>query len=66
MSTVMINLCRGKLTFKQKQKLVKEITDILSKVGLPKEGVHIIINEQPSENCSCGGILLSEKFPNEY
>ncbi len=66
MSVIIMHLCKGKVTLSQKQKLLKEITNKVAEVtGCPKQGIHIVINEQPQENCSCGGISVSEKFPAE-
>jgi 4-oxalocrotonate tautomerase len=46
-----------------KEKLVAEVTDVVTKiVECPKEVVHIILREVPRENWATGGVQHSKKF----
>jgi 4-oxalocrotonate tautomerase len=43
-----------------KRKIVKGITRVFEEIGIPKEGVEIIIYETPKTNWATGGELHSE------
>lgn len=46
----------------QKEELVKEFTEIASKVtGIPADLFYVFINESKKENIGVGGTLLSEQ-----
>lgn len=61
MPLVHIDLVEGR-SHDQLKNMVKDITDVISKdVDVPKERVHIVINEMKKENYSVGGILKSEE-----
>jgi 4-oxalocrotonate tautomerase len=60
MPTVYISLFPGK-TPEKKEELIKKVTDaIADTLQIPKDRVHIIINEVPKENIGHGGIPLSK------
>ncbi len=49
----------GKLTKEQKQEIVKEFTDSLSKItGKSNESIYILIEEHDREDWGVGGNLL--------
>ncbi len=61
MPVITIDLWEGR-TVEQKRKLVKGVTDVVSKTtGCPEDAVQIIIKDHPKENWSIGGTLASEK-----
>jgi len=60
MPVVIVNMWTGRNT-EQKKTLVKGITDVFTKVGVPAEAVHIIINDIPKSNWGTGGKLASEE-----
>lgn len=60
MPVVIVNMWAGRNT-EQKKTLVKGITDVFTKVGVPAEAVHIIINDIPKSNWGTGGKLASEE-----
>ena len=52
----------GKLSRKQKKKVVKGVTDVLAKeTGKPKDSILIFIDEEARENIASGGVLLDAK-----
>jgi 4-oxalocrotonate tautomerase len=51
------------LSFEKKEKLAKEITQLASTImDIPKESYVVFIKENPYENMSQGGVLISEKI----
>jgi 4-oxalocrotonate tautomerase len=62
MPVVIVNMWAGRNT-EQKKTLVKGITDVFTKVGVPAEAVHIIINDIPKSNWGTGGKLAAEETP---
>jgi 4-oxalocrotonate tautomerase len=51
------------LSFEKKEKLAKEISQLASGImEIPKEAYVVFIKENPYENMSQGGILISEKL----
>ena len=47
----------------QKEQLVKEFTEIASRVtGIPADLFYVFINESKKENIGVGGVLLSNKW----
>jgi 4-oxalocrotonate tautomerase len=52
----------GRLTRKQKKKIVKGVTRVISKeADKPKDSIIIFIDEESRENIAKGGRLLDEK-----
>jgi 4-oxalocrotonate tautomerase len=52
----------GRLTRKQKKKIVKGVTRVISEeAGKPKDSIIIFIDEESRENIAKGGKLLDEK-----
>ncbi len=57
-----INIDISQLSKEQKQDLVKETTEIASKItGISKEAFVVFINEHDKDNISVGGTLLSDR-----
>jgi 4-oxalocrotonate tautomerase family enzyme len=51
------------LSFEKKEKLVKEITQLVSDITkIPKDAFVIFIKENSYDNMGQGGILISEKL----
>jgi 4-oxalocrotonate tautomerase len=51
----------GKLTKKQKEKMVQGVTDVIAEAaGKPKESILIFIDEEIRENIAKGGVLLED------
>lgn len=51
----------GKLTKKQKKKMVKGVTEVVADAaGKPKESVLIFIDEESRENIAKAGVLLED------
>jgi len=51
------------LSFEKKEKLAKDITQLASTImDIPKESYVVFIKENPYENMSQGGVLISEKI----
>ena len=51
------------LSFEKKEKLAKDITQLASTImDIPKELYVVFIKENPYENMSQGGVLISEKI----
>ena len=51
------------LSFDKKEKLAKEITQLASDImNIPKDAYVVFIKENPYENMSQGGVLISEKI----
>ncbi|MFP7753572.1 tautomerase family protein [Thermodesulfobacteriota bacterium B35] len=52
----------GTLSRKQKKKIVKGVTDVISRVAdKPRESIIIFIDEDSRENVAAGGVLLADK-----
>jgi len=52
----------GKLSRKQKKKIVKGVTRIIAtEANKPKDSVIIFIDEESRENIATGGVLLADK-----
>ncbi|MCF6186010.1 MAG: tautomerase family protein [Desulfobulbaceae bacterium] len=52
----------GKLSRKQKKKIVKGVTKVIAdEAGKPKDSIIIFIDEDSGENVATGGVLLDEK-----
>lgn len=52
----------GKLSRKQKKKIVKGVTEVISRVAeKPKDSILIFIDEEKRENIAAGGLLLDQK-----
>ncbi|MDO1605451.1 2-hydroxymuconate tautomerase [Lactobacillus sp. YT155] len=61
MPIVHIDLVEGR-SDDQLKKMVQDVTNAISQdVDVPKERIHIIINEMKKNNYSVGGILKSEE-----
>lgn len=57
-----VTLEMAKLSKEQKQTLVREITESVSKVsGIPAEGIYVFIKENDLDNIGVGGKLLSDR-----
>jgi 4-oxalocrotonate tautomerase len=51
------------LSFEKKEKLVKEVSQLVSDItNIPKEAYVIFIKENSYDNMGQGGILISEKL----
>jgi 4-oxalocrotonate tautomerase len=63
MPIVQISLIQGR-TAEKKEGLIKKVTDaIVDALQIPKDKVHIILNEVPKENIGRGGVPLSKADP---
>lgn len=62
MPVVTIEMWAGR-TIEQKKKLVEGITSVMTKIGIPREAIHIIIQDIPKHNWATGGKLASEEPP---
>ncbi len=52
----------GKLSCKQKKKIVKGVTKVIAdEAGKPKDSIIIFIDEDSRENVATGGVLLADK-----
>ncbi len=52
----------GRLTRKQKKKIVKGVTRVIAEeAGKPRDSIIIFIDEESRENIAKGGRLLDEK-----
>jgi len=53
------------ISLEKKEKLAKEVSQLVSDImSIPKEAFVIFIKENPYENMSQGGVLISEKIKN--
>ena len=63
MPNVNIAMAQGRPSEK-KEELIRSVTDAISMtLNVPKESVHIVLQEAPKENFGHGGISLSKKMP---
>jgi 4-oxalocrotonate tautomerase len=63
MPIVQISLLPGR-TPEKKEELIKNVTDaIADTLQIPKDRVHIVLNEVPKENLAHGGVPLSKINP---
>ncbi len=60
MPVVIVEMWQGRTTA-QKGQLAKGITDEFSKIGVPRDQVHIIFKDNKKSNWATGGKLASEK-----
>jgi len=52
----------GKLSYEQKQTIVKEFTETAARVtGIPEKDYYVFIKENATENVGVGGTLLSDR-----
>ena len=52
----------GKLSRKQKKKIAKGVTKVISaEANKPKDSILIFIDEESRENVATGGVLLADK-----
>ena len=52
---------RGGRPPEKKEELIVRVTDTIAEtLGIPKEGVHIVLYEVPTENFGHGGVPLSK------
>ncbi len=60
MPIVQINMIAGR-TPEKKEELIKNVTNaIADTLQIPKERVHIVLNDIPKENIGRGGVPLSK------
>ena len=59
MPVVTVEMWEGR-TVEQKKQLVEGITDTFTRIGVPKEALHIIIQDIPKHNWGHAGRLASE------
>jgi 4-oxalocrotonate tautomerase len=59
MPVVIVEMWEGR-TVEQKKQLVEGITDTFVRIGVPKEALHIIIQDIPKHNWGHAGKLASE------
>ncbi|MBE0478855.1 tautomerase family protein [Candidatus Aerophobetes bacterium] len=57
-----VNITSWPMDSDRKAKVIKKITDAFVEVGIPAEGVTVIINDLPKENWGTGGEQHSVKF----
>jgi 4-oxalocrotonate tautomerase len=58
MPIVQISMIQGR-TPEKKEQLIKKVTDAIVEVlQIPKERVHIVLNDVPKENIGRGGVPL--------
>lgn len=62
MPLVQITIWEG-VSPQAKRKIVEGVTKVFEELGIPREGVEVIIYEVPKENWAHGGQLHSERFP---
>jgi 4-oxalocrotonate tautomerase len=61
MPYVQISLVQGR-TPSKKEELIKKVTDaIVETLQIPKDQVHILLNEVPKENIGDGGVPLTKQ-----
>lgn len=61
MPLVNIDLIEGR-TNEQKKELISEISKCFEKIGIPKDKVHVILNEVKKENWGFNGVPATEWF----
>ena len=59
MPVVIVEMWEGR-TVEQKKQLVEGITDTFTRLGVPREALHIIIQDIPKHNWGHAGKLASE------
>lgn len=59
MPVVQVSVWAG-MSDESKRRIVEGITKVFEEIGIPKEGVEIIIYETPKTNWATGGELHSE------
>jgi 4-oxalocrotonate tautomerase len=59
MPVVTVEMWEGR-TVEQKKQLVEGITDTFARIGVPREALHIIIQDIPKHNWGHAGKLASE------
>jgi 4-oxalocrotonate tautomerase len=59
MPVVTVEMWEGR-TIEQKKQLVEGITDTFARIGVPREALHIIIQDIPKHNWGHAGKLASE------
>jgi 4-oxalocrotonate tautomerase len=59
MPVVIVEMWEGR-NVEQKKQLVEGITDTFVRIGVPKEALHIIIQDIPKHNWGHAGKLASE------
>jgi len=53
------------ISLEKKERLAREVSQLVSDImSIPKEAFVIFIKENPYENMSQGGVLISEKIKN--
>ncbi len=60
MPVVTVEMWAGR-TIDQKKQLVEGITEVMARIGIPKDAVHIIIRDIPKHNWATAGKLASEE-----
>ncbi len=61
MPLVQISLLSGR-TPEKKEELIKKVTDAIAEaLQIPKDRVHIVLQELPKENFGSGGVSLAKK-----
>jgi 4-oxalocrotonate tautomerase len=59
MPVVIVEMWEGR-SLAQKKQLVTGITEAFTKIGVPADAVHIILNDHPKHNWGSAGKLASE------
>jgi 4-oxalocrotonate tautomerase len=59
MPVVTVEMWEGR-TQDQKRQLAKDITEAFTKIGVPAQAVHIIMNDHPKSCWAQGGKLCSD------
>jgi 4-oxalocrotonate tautomerase len=60
MPVVIVEMWEGR-TVEQKKKLAEGITAAFTQIGIPAEGLHIIMKDNSKHNWASGGKLVSEE-----
>ncbi|MDP6279246.1 MAG: tautomerase family protein [Nitrospinota bacterium] len=61
MPTIVVNLTEGR-TDDQKREIIKEITNIFVRQGVPSKGVTVILNEMSEMHYGIDGEAVADKF----
>jgi 4-oxalocrotonate tautomerase len=63
MPVVQVSVWAG-VSEENKKQIVEGITEVIEKIGVPREAITIIIYEVPKTDWASGGQMHSEKFSN--
>ena len=63
MPVIQVSVWAG-VSEENKKQIVEGITEVIEKIGVPREAITIIIYEVPKTDWASGGQMHSEKFSN--